>query len=85
MSNYSFFVDRHNQERIMRIRYPAFTATIKDAYDVDQGEASMSFDGKKIVVNELMHECPESKLNWALKKAIEFYKFSKKKADEKSK
>ena len=69
--NYLFFTDKNDNQRVMRIRYPAFLGTIVDSYSQNCEQASKSHNGMKICLDEVFDECPKSKLEWACKKALQ--------------
>ncbi len=80
MNNYIITTDKTGTDRIIRIRYPICTATVYQYYEAAQtnGPCSKSFDLEddkfKICIDEQMDDAPESKIKWALDKAIHAYK-----------
>lgn len=82
MANYILFTDKDGQERIIRTQYPVFTATIKGYYDTGCSYASKAFDTpegkKKVCLDESFQDVPDSKVQWALNRAVGYYLRAKK-------
>ena len=69
--NYIFKTDRSGRDRVIRTRYPVFTGTIVNAYDITDGkQCSKSHKDLKVIYDDILDECSASKLEWASKKAI---------------